>query len=57
MKCQVAKKEHKCNLCHKPIKKGERYWRDFIDGVRDHKEHTNCAEHETLITANEKGSE
>lgn len=46
MKIQVARKNHKCDLCEKKIPKGDRYWRHFVhpsdlDDI-DRKEHTNC---------------
>lgn len=46
-KTPIARKEHKCDLCHRPIAKGERYVRiaqaedgDFFDS----KYHTGCYE-------------
>ena len=56
MKCQTANKEHTCDLCGQSIPKGHRYWRDYRenengDAIADSKQHTNCAEYETKITA------
>ena len=61
MKCQTAKKQHVCDLCGQPIPIGHRYWRDYSenahgDADRDVKQHTNCAEYETKITACEVNS-
>ena len=47
MKCQTASKDHYCDLCHRKIPKGVRYWREYIeDGaglpISNRKEHTNC---------------
>lgn len=61
MKVQVANKQHVCDSCGMPIPKGHRYWREYREGNgyddpgEDTKQHTNCAEYELKITAQEKG--
>lgn len=45
MKCVVAKKDHKCNVCDRLIPKGARYWRtdSNTSGMSNtFREHTNC---------------
>lgn len=54
MKLQVARKEHVCAECGKKILPDTKYWRDFDSLYGDTKTHTNCALHETKITATEK---
>jgi len=52
MKLQLSKKEHWCDVCHRKIPKGVKYWREYIDKIlfghkvkfTDRKEHTNCEE-------------
>lgn len=58
MKCQTAKKQHTCDLCGQPMPAGHRYWRDYQedgqgDCTKDSKQHTNCAEYDPKITAQE----
>lgn len=59
MKVVTAQKEHECSLCGKKIPVGSRYWSDykeFADGCATNvKQHTNCAEYESSVTAQESG--
>lgn len=51
-KTQIARKVQTCTSCGKQIPIGTKYWYAYNEGDDSHiKEHLNCAEHESKLTA------
>ena len=54
MKLVKAQKKHICTECKKEIQKGEKYWRNYVEGddngyLLDEKIHSNCEKENKII--------
>lgn len=52
VRCVTADKTHRCDVCHRLIPVGHKYWKKYKEprgrdpGI-DHREHTNCLQYES----------